>query len=98
MIPWKKTFAFIRCKARMRSRQRNTKSSRRISTTPIQSIFKCCNYYTLKEQERREIYSTKCMKYLTFLDYLALEASGKSVESKLLRQKGKYNYYDKEIL
>lgn len=35
-----KTFAFIRCKARMRSRQRNTKSSRRITTTPIQSIFK----------------------------------------------------------
>jgi hypothetical protein len=26
-------------------------------------------YYTLKESERREIYSTKCMKYLTFLDY-----------------------------
>ncbi|MDQ3840085.1 MAG: hypothetical protein M3297_12545 [Thermoproteota archaeon] len=32
---------------------------------------------------RREIYATKCMKYLTFLDYSTLEASGKSVESKL---------------
>ena len=40
-------------------------------------------YYTLKEFERREIYSTKCMKYLTFLDYSTLEASGKSVEAKL---------------
>ena len=26
-------------------------------------------YYTKKEPERREIYATKCMKYLTFLDY-----------------------------
>ena len=40
-------------------------------------------YYTKKESERREIYLTKCMKYLTFLDYTALEARGKSIESKL---------------
>jgi integrase len=40
-------------------------------------------YYTKKESERREIYLTKCMKYLTFLDYIALEARGKSIESKL---------------
>jgi integrase len=26
-------------------------------------------YYTIKESERREIYATKCMKYLTFLDW-----------------------------
>ena len=25
-------------------------------------------YWTRKEQEKREIYATKCMKYLTFLD------------------------------
>ena len=30
-------------------------------------------YYTLKESERREIYATKVMRYLTFLDYSALE-------------------------
>ena len=40
-------------------------------------------YYTKKESERREIYLTKCMKYLTVLDYTALEARGKSIESKL---------------
>ena len=40
-------------------------------------------YYTKKESERREIYLTKCMKYLTFLDYIAVEARGKSIEAKL---------------
>jgi integrase len=40
-------------------------------------------YYTKKEPERREIYATKCMKYLTFLDYTTLEATGKSIELKL---------------
>jgi hypothetical protein len=40
-------------------------------------------YYTKKESERREIYLTKCMKYLTVLDYTALEARGKIIESKL---------------
>jgi hypothetical protein len=39
--------------------------------------------YTKKEPERREIYATKCMKYLTFLDYTTLEATGKNIESKL---------------
>ena len=40
-------------------------------------------YYTKKEPERREIYATKCMKYLTFLDYTTLEATGKSIEANL---------------
>jgi hypothetical protein len=40
-------------------------------------------YYTLKETERKEIYATKCMKYLTFLDYRMLEATGKNIEAKL---------------
>jgi integrase len=40
-------------------------------------------YYTKKEYDRREIYATKCMKYLTFLDYTTLEATGKSIEAKL---------------
>lgn len=40
-------------------------------------------YYTKKEQARSEIYATTCMKYLTFLDYGILEATGKSIESKL---------------
>jgi integrase len=40
-------------------------------------------YYTKKEIDRREIYATKCMKYLTFLDYTTLEATGKNIEAKL---------------
>ena len=40
-------------------------------------------YWTLKEVGRREIYATKCMKYLTFLDYTTLETTGKNIESKL---------------
>jgi integrase len=40
-------------------------------------------YYTKKEVDRREIYATKCMKYLTFLDYTTLEARGKGIEAKL---------------
>jgi integrase len=40
-------------------------------------------YYTKKEAARREIYATKCMKYLTFLDYTALEATGKNIEAKV---------------
>jgi integrase len=41
------------------------------------------SYYTMKEPMRREIYATKCMKYLTFLDYEALESRGVSTEAKL---------------
>ena len=40
-------------------------------------------YYTKKEAERREIYATKCVKYLTFLDYTTLEATGKNIEANL---------------
>jgi hypothetical protein len=31
----------------------------------------------------KEIYATKCMKYLTFLDYHLLETTGKNIEAKL---------------
>jgi integrase len=47
-------------------------------------------YYTKKEPERRELYATKCMKYLTFLDYTTLEATGKNIEAQLSEK-------DKEI-
>lgn len=40
-------------------------------------------YHTMKEEQKRQIYVTKCMKYLTFLDYTDLEATGKNVEEKL---------------
>jgi integrase len=57
-------------------------------------------YYTLREPDRREIYRSKCMRYLTFLDYSLLESTGRSVEAKLserekeiqmLRQKDSMN-------
>lgn len=44
-------------------------------------------YYTLKEQERREIYATKVMRYLTFLDYTALEAHREECRSKVIRER-----------
>jgi integrase len=40
-------------------------------------------YYQKKEPERREIYASKVERYLTFLDYTALENTGKNIESKL---------------
>jgi len=40
-------------------------------------------YWTMKEPQKRQIYAQKCMKYLTFLDYSELEATGKNIELKL---------------
>jgi len=41
-------------------------------------------YYVKKEQELREIYKSKCMHHLTFLDYdAALESGGRTAELKL---------------
>ena len=40
-------------------------------------------YYTKKEYEKSQVYLTKCMKYLTFLDYSTFEATGKNIEAKL---------------
>jgi integrase len=40
-------------------------------------------YWTKKEPERRTIYTEHCMKYLTYLDYTTLEATGKNIEAKL---------------
>ncbi len=41
------------------------------------------SYHTMKERLRNEIYVTKCMKWLTFLDFSGLEKTGKDIESKL---------------
>jgi hypothetical protein len=41
------------------------------------------SYWTKKEPELKKIYAEKCMKYLTFLDYSALEATGKNIEAKI---------------
>jgi integrase len=40
-------------------------------------------YYVRKEQELRELYRTRCMKQLTFLDYTSIEATTKEVETRL---------------
>ncbi len=40
-------------------------------------------YYTNKPDELRRIYKEDCMKYLTFLDYPTLEATGRSFEAQL---------------
>lgn len=40
-------------------------------------------YWTKKESEIRETYANKIMRYLTFLDYSHLEATGKSIEARL---------------
>ena len=43
-------------------------------------------YWGKKEHELSQIYATKCMKYLTFLDYATLEATGKGIEAKLFEK------------
>src|SRR5919198_667086 len=45
-------------------------------------------YYTNKPEELKRIYKEDCMKYLTFLDYPTLEATGRSFEAQL-KQKDK---------
>jgi integrase len=59
-------------------------------------------YYTLKETDKREIYASKVMKYLTFLDYTILEATGKSIEAKLSEKENEIqqlrNKYDADII
>jgi Phage integrase family len=59
-------------------------------------------YYTIKETERRDIYATKCMKYLTFLDYATLEATGKNIEAKLqekdIEMQSIKQKYDQDII
>jgi hypothetical protein len=48
-------------------------------------------YYTKKEPDKIEIYATKYMRYLIFLDYSTLETTGKNIEAKLLTGRKKHN-------
>jgi integrase len=41
------------------------------------------SYYVSKQEIRSATYNEKCIKYLTFLDYTTLEATGKNIEAKL---------------
>ena len=58
------------------------------------------SYYVNKPEVRADTYAEKCMKYLTFLDYTILEATGKNIEARvsekekeiqLLRQRDSVN-------
>jgi len=40
-------------------------------------------YYSSKQTVRAEIYATKVMKYLTFLDFSVLKATGKNIEARI---------------
>src|SRR5207249_714049 len=51
-------------------------------------------YYVNKTEELKRIYKDKCEKYLTFLDYPTLEATGRTFEAQL---KGVVEQKDKEI-
>jgi integrase len=55
------------------------------------------SYWTLKEAQKRQIYAEKCMKYLTFLDYSELEATGRSIELKLEQKDKELNSLSHEI-
>ena len=43
-------------------------------------------YYTNKPEDLRELYRTKVMPYLTFLDYSKLESAGKNIEAQLVEK------------
>lgn len=53
-------------------------------------------YHTKSQSSKREIYASKIQKYLTFLDFSGLEASGKSIEAKL-EEKDREIAYLREI-
>jgi type IV secretory pathway TraG/TraD family ATPase VirD4 len=48
-------------------------------------------YYVSKPEVRAATYVEKAMKYLTFLDYTTLEATGKNIESKLSEKEQEIN-------
>ena len=55
------------------------------------------SYYTKKESELREIYATKCMKYLTFLDYTTIEATGKNIDAQLSEKDDRITNLEKQL-
>ncbi len=49
-------------------------------------------YYTLKQEQRRDIYLQKCMKWLTYLDFSLLQNTSKNIESKLEEKENEISY------
>ena len=55
-------------------------------------------YYTQKQEQRRDIYLQKCMKWLTFLDFSLLQKTSKNIEFKLEEKEKEISYLrEKEI-
>jgi integrase len=54
-------------------------------------------YYRKKPSEMAAIYKEKCMPYLTFLDYRALENKGRSVDAKLVEKDKQMDIVMKEV-
>lgn len=50
------------------------------------------SYWTIKEVQRREIYSAKIMPQLTFLDYNALESTGEGIKSTFEQKEKEVTY------
>ena len=54
-------------------------------------------YHTKKQSSKREIYATKIMKYLTFLNFEQLETTGKNIEAKLEEKDREIAYLSNKI-
>jgi integrase len=54
------------------------------------------SYWIVKPETRAEIYSTRCMKYLMFLDYSTLEATGRSIEARNKSMETRISEFEKE--
>lgn len=55
------------------------------------------SYYTKKEPYYREIYATKCIKYLTFLDYTTIEATGKNIDAQLSEKDDRITNLERQL-
>jgi integrase len=55
-------------------------------------------YYTKKPDELKRIYKEDCMKYLTFLDYPTLEATGRSFEAQLKQKENRIAQLEEQII
>lgn len=55
------------------------------------------SYYTKKEPARRELYATKCMRHLTFLDYSILESISKNIDARLQDKEMRITTLEKEM-
>jgi len=54
-------------------------------------------YWTMKEAQRKEIYVTKVLPFLTFLDYGALESTSKGIVSQLEQKDREISYLNDAI-